>query len=350
MSDVNAITARLRAACPDIDTTVGGALGTLLSAAAAEIAAAEERVVQLIAQLDPATCTYDHLVAIGRLHGIYPRAARGAEIEIILQGIIRTRPQIGDTVYLSSARAAAIVTAAEGVMIRVRTQDVGVAAAAIVASIDNGDRDVAWDNTTTTAVGLTIITRPAGAETTDEFRRRLLLTSNLAPFAGSPVWASAVIAEYDPAIIYTIDTPYIPTGGLSAATIYTAVRAANGYAAPRPVQKSSAETIADRLAETSPLGVTWTIKYPRILYAGDVRAVSSTGIINATEIIKTMQDYCIARLGQAINLYDLEAYCLSHLYDAGYLSITITHPSGARIIAPPKGAWIVPCAENTKVE
>lgn len=350
MSDVNAIIARLRAACPDIDTTVGGALGTLLSAAAAEIAAAEERVIQMITQLDPATCTYDHLVAIGRLHGIYPHTARGAEIEIILPAIIRTRPVVGDTVYLTSERAAAIVTAAEGVMIRVRTQDVGLLASVIVANIDVGDKEVAWGNTTTTAVGVTIITRPSSAETTDEFRRRLLLSSNLAPFAGSPVWASAIIAEYDPAIIYTIDTPYIPTSGLSAAVIYAAVRAANGYEAPLPLKKSSVETITDRLADTSPLGVTWTIKYPRILYAGNVSAVSSTGIINTTDIIKTMQDYCIARLGQAINLYDLEAYCLSHMYDAGYQSITITHPSGARIIAPPTGAWIVPCVENTNIE
>lgn len=352
MPDIEEIEIKLRSACSDYDTTIGGALSTLIAAIAEEIANTRIEMVQYIAMLDPSTCLPRTLIELGKQIGMYPIKQRGAILKYAFEG---KTPQIPtDTIiHLGETdKIPATVIDISNQSVTVQTLETGVDINDKLTNLYKGyDYTINHNSTTYKATDVTIKHWGARTETVNEFRDRYLQSTRIAPFGGNELFFESVIRNYDNSIIFTIQRPTAHQNISLTSTFYCMRRDATGYSSPYPLTITDRFSLSQRIEEVTPINMTVKLGTPAINGIDTITcAVKKNWDVHETDVIKTAQDYCVLHIGEEINLDDMATYMLKKLLILGYTKININIGSENRTIKPHDGHWILPTMDNTKVE
>lgn len=352
MPDIEEIENKLRAACKDYDTTIGGALSTLIGAIAEEIALARIELVQYIAMLDPATCLPRTLLELGKQNGLYPFKQRGAILEYVFE---KKPPQIptGAIIHLGETdKIPATITGNSDNKVTIQTLETGKDINdKLINLYKRYDYTIYHNSTPYSATNANIKQWGANTETVNEFRNRYLQSMRIAPFGGNELFFESIISNYDITVLFSIQRPTAHQTASLTTTFYCMRRDASGIKAPYPLTVTDKFTLTQQLEEVTPVGMTIKIDTPAINGLNVIMCtVKKNWDVHEEDVIKTAQEYCTLHLGEEINLDDMAANMLKKLLILGYTKININPTEETRAIKPHDGHWIFPTMDNTNVE
>lgn len=346
--------------CGTLDVTPGGVLYTLIETLAIKLSDTESTIENLIAGLDPVTCTPEILVSLAANIGLYPFAKTSPVISVSVSDDINLK--IDERVYICEDNSIlAKVTDINDEKIYLELNEAGQAIQNRLVDFINDNKIVIKTTTQPlrTYIPKSVLLERAGrdAETHESFRARYLSNTRVSPFGGNPAYIMELINKYDSDVVCTYSKPWLSTDKMLCAEVYIARPDPDGINKPKPLNPSEYAFLESKINEECGIGVSISCKPPYIVPTQENKLLILVQLAHGQNIpedtiIRIAQEYCYKNICNfkcsPLKLYDLKVYIQTKMYEHGVMDINITTHDNEEIIEPNKDEWCMVHRDNVE--
>ena len=346
--------------CGTLDVTPGGLLYTLIETLAIKLSDTESTIENMIAGLDPVTCTPGILVDLAANIGMYPFAKLSPVISVPVSDDINLKT--GEVVHISEeGLISATVFDINGEKIYLELSEAGQAIQNRLMDLINDNKIVIKTTTSPlqTYIPKSVFLERAGrdAETHEAFRARYLSNTHVSPFGGNLMYIMELIYEYDSQLVSTYSKPRLSTDKMLCAEVYIARPDADGINEPKPLKSSEYAFLESKINEECGIGVSISCKPPYIVPTQEEKLRIEVQMargqnIPEDAIIRFAQEYCINNIYDfkcsPLNMHELSTYILAKTLGLGVTRIIITTHDNEEIITPNKDEWCMVHRNNVE--